>query len=77
MLTEYRHQIQYGNISAPSLRKASIWFDTMTVYIDLLLKIQDELATEILMKLDERTNSVTAGERTGADTVRGVQGRIQ
>ena len=58
---DFRHEIQYGNISEPSLKKASIWFDTMTIYIDLLLVIQDELATEILRKLDERTNSVTTG----------------
>ena len=66
--TDYRNEIQYGNISEPSLKKASIWFDTMTIYIDLLLEIQSNLAEEILRKLDDRTNSVTAGKTEEEET---------
>ena len=35
----------------------------MTIYIDLLLEIQNELAIKIQRRLDERTTSVTTGKR--------------
>ena len=40
----YRYHIQNRNISHPSLKQATMWFDNMTIYIDQLLDIQQTIA---------------------------------
>ena len=37
----------------PSWRKGNEWFDNMTIYVNLLLKIQDDLGEDIMNKLDD------------------------
>ena len=59
--SDYRLKIMFRETNAPSLRRASLWFDTMTVYLDQLLEIQQEVAARILEKMDARTSSITTG----------------
>ena len=47
---------------APSLPVASHWFDSMTLYLDQLLEIQQDVAVTILDKLDSRTSTITTGK---------------
>ena len=59
-LAYYREVIQHKNISHVSEKEATRYYDNMTMYIDILLEIQRSLAKEILEKLDESSQDVTA-----------------
>nr|XP_002741362.1 PREDICTED: uncharacterized protein LOC100367642 [Saccoglossus kowalevskii] len=41
----------------PNFEDAALWFDSMTVYIDILADVQTNMADEILIKLDDELKS--------------------
>ena len=53
--------VQRFEISAPSLRNATLYFDNMTLYIDLVFLAVKDLADEIVAALDERAENVSLG----------------
>ena len=40
-----------------------MYFDNMTVYIDLVFLVQSDLALEIVDAIDQRTSNVTIGKK--------------
>ena len=50
--SEILHNPQHANSTAPNLQKARLWFDNMTIYLDTLLDVQQDLGEEILAILD-------------------------
>lgn len=58
IIERYRDQIQFQNISAPSLNDAAAWFDFMSTYLDILFQFQTELAEDILQILNVRSERV-------------------
>lgn len=56
IINGYRQQIQFRNISEPSLRQATLWFDSMSLYIDILLEIQNSVSNWIFRELQENQN---------------------
>lgn len=57
----FRETIQKRQLSKPSLRAATWYFDNMTIYIDLLFLVQSDLAKGIIETLDARAADVTTG----------------
>ena len=57
----FRDTIQKRKLSKPSLRVATWYFDNMTLFVDLLFLVQNDLARAIVGTLDERTGHVTTG----------------
>ncbi|KAK3093507.1 hypothetical protein FSP39_016564 [Pinctada imbricata] len=49
---EILHNTKDANSTAPDLQKARWWFDNMTMYLDTLLDVQQDLGEEILAILD-------------------------
>ncbi|XP_030838418.1 guanylate cyclase 2G-like [Strongylocentrotus purpuratus] len=43
----------------PNFEKATLWFDSMTVYIDILEKVQKDMADEILDRLEKELEDDT------------------
>ena len=54
-----QHHVEGGNSTVANLAKARHWFDNMTMYLDALLDIQQELGSEILTILDHVIEEVT------------------
>ena len=57
----FRSMIQNRYISKPSLKMATWYYDNMTLYVDLILVVQNNLAYAIIKMLDDRTNLVSTG----------------
>ena len=47
-------------ITKTSLKEASLYFDNMTLYVELLFNIQKDLANDIFQKLGEKISSATS-----------------
>ncbi|XP_070532968.1 uncharacterized protein [Ptychodera flava] len=58
---ELRRQIIFNNEVGrePNFDDAALWFDSMTVYIDILADVQKNLADEILIKLENELENDT------------------
>lgn len=50
--SEILHNVKDGNNTFPEMQKARWWFDNMTMYLDTLLDVQQDLGEEILAILD-------------------------
>ncbi|XP_065934773.1 uncharacterized protein [Magallana gigas] len=58
---DIQHHVEGSNASAfADLAKARHWFDNMTIYLDALLNIQQDLGSEILAILDTVVENVTS-----------------
>ena len=62
VMTGDREHILLGQKQAPNMARASNWFDTMTMYLDRIFAIEQDVATKTLEMLDEITNSNTTGK---------------
>lgn len=58
IMARYRDQIQFQNITAPSIYDAAAWFDFMSTYLDVLFNFQTKLAEDIKKMLNERAERV-------------------
>ena len=60
VIEKFRHEIQHSEKIQPSVLKAQWWFDNMTLYLDSLLVIQEDLAMVVNNQLE---NSINGEER--------------